>query len=282
MDLHSVTKHIDLAGEDFPVVDAGAGRPVLLLHGFPDSRFLWRQQIPALVDAGYRVIAPDLRGFGEAPRPVDVRAYRRPLLVADVLNLLDRLGLDRVTLVGHDWGASLSWSVAGSYPERIDRLVVLSVGAPTSPGWETIAQREKSWYFDFFCKTGYAEAQITRQDWRLFREWSRGQGDQERYLTDLARPGALTAGLNWYRGAFMPPLPGEGPLPELPAWVQVQCPTMGMWSEGDPFLLEAQMAMSGPMVDAPWRYERLGNAGHWLMLDQPVRLNTLLLDFLGS
>ena len=282
MDLDAVTTMVDLAGERFPVVDTGSGRPVLLLHGFPDSRHLWRYQIPALVEAGYRAIAPDLRGFGEAPRPAEIRAYRRPFLVADVLNLLDRMELERVALVGHDWGASLSWSVAGSYPDRIERLAVLSVGAPTSPGWETIPQREKSWYFDFFCKVGYAEAMLVRNDWKLFRDWSRGQGDQERYLRDLARPGALTAGLNWYRAAFMPPLPGEEPLPSLPAWDQVQCPTLGVWSEGDPFLLEAQVAMSGPMVNASWRYERVAEAGHWLMLDQPVRLNALLLDFLGS
>ncbi len=282
MDLHSVTKSVDLVGERFPVIDVGSGDPVLLLHGFPDSRFLWRHQIPALVDAGYRVIAPDLRGFGDAPRPAEVRAYRRPFLVADVVNLLDSLGLERVSLVGHDWGASLSWSMAGSCPERIDRLAVLSVGAPTSPGWDTIAQREKSWYFDFFCKIGYAEAALVRDDWRLFREWSRGQGDQERYLADLARPGALTAGLNWYRAAFMPPAPGEDRPPSLPAWDQIQCPTLGVWSDGDPFLLEAQVAMSGPMVNAPWRYERIANAGHWLMLDQPTRLNNLLLEFLRS
>ncbi|MHB1326568.1 MAG: alpha/beta fold hydrolase [Gemmatimonadales bacterium] len=282
MNLDSVTKRIDLAGESFPVIDAGSGNPVLLLHGFPDSRFLWRHQIPALVDAGHRVIAPDLRGFGDAPRPVEVRAYRRPFLVADVLNLLDRLGLDRVAVVGHDWGASLSWGVAGSYPDRITRLAALSVGAPSSPGWDTIAQREKSWYFDLFCRSGYAETLLARDDWKLFREWSRGQGDHERHLKDLARPGALTAGLNWYRGAFLPLAPGEDPLPSLPAWDQVQCPTLGVWSDGDPFLLEAQVALSGPMVNAPWRYERVTDAGHWLMLDQPDRLNALLIEFLRS
>ena len=96
--------------------------------------------------------------------------------------------------------------------------MVLSVGAPASPGWETTAQREKSWYFDFFCKPDIAEATLMADDWRLFREWTRGQGDLERYLKDLARPGALTAGLNWYRAAFMPLAPDEAPLPAVPAW----------------------------------------------------------------
>jgi pimeloyl-ACP methyl ester carboxylesterase len=281
-DLGLVTRIVELGDERFPVVDAGTGPAVLLLHGFPDSRFLWRHQVPALTEAGYRVIAPDLRGLGDAPRPIEVRAYRRPFLVGDVLGLLDRLELDRVHLVGHDWGASLSWRIAGSYSHRVDHLVALSVGAPASPGWETIAQREKSWYFDFFCKPGIAEATLAADDWKLFREWSRGQGDQERYLRDLARPGALTAGLNWYRAAFMPPDPGEPTPPALPAWNKVKCPALGVWGDGDPFLLEPQIAMSAASVDAPWRYERLSGAGHWLMLDQPDTLNALLLEFLGS
>jgi len=160
--------------------------------------------------------------------------------------------------------------------------VALSVGAPSSPGWQTVAQREKSWYFDFFCKRGLAEAALAADDWKLFREWSRGQGDQSRYLADLARPGALTAALNWYRGAFAPPEPGEEPVDPLPAWDRVQRPTLAVWGDADPFLLEPQIAMSAAVVDAPWRYERLDGAGHWLMLDRPDRLNGLLTEFLGG
>jgi pimeloyl-ACP methyl ester carboxylesterase len=282
MDLNTVTRTVELKGEHFPVVDVGNGPAVLLLHGFPDSRFLWRAQVPALAAAGFRVIAPDLRGFGEAPRPIDVRAYRRPYLVADILGILDALGVTRAHLVGHDWGAALTWRLAGSYAERCDRVVVLSVGAPTSPGWETVEQREKSWYFDFFLKTGVAEETLMADDWKLFREWSRGQGDQERYLRDLARPGALTAGLNWYRAAFTPLPPGEEPLPQLPPWERIRHPVLGVWSDRDPFLLEPQMAQSASTVEGPWRYERIADAGHWMMLDKPEELNRLLIDFLRT
>ena len=136
MDLSLVTRTVELAGERFPVVDVGTGPAVLLLHGFPDSRFLWRHQVPGLSEAGYRVIAPDLRGFGDAPRPADVRAYRRPFLVADVLGLLDQLGLDRVHLVGHDWGASLSWRIAGSYPDPSANMTARAA-TTVSPAPET-------------------------------------------------------------------------------------------------------------------------------------------------
>lgn len=287
MDINAITKMIEIKGERFPVVDLGAGPAVLLLHGFPDSRFLWRYQLPALAAAGFRVIAPDLRGFGDAPRPTAVRPYRRPFLVADILGILDALGVQRTHLVGHDWGAALAWGLAGAYPERFDRVVVLSVGAPGNPGWNTIAQREKSWYFDFFLKTGIAEAALLADNWQLFREWSRGQGDHERHLHDLARPEALTAALNWYRAAFtrLPPddpsIPQDSaPTPRLPSWDRIRVPVLGVWSDEDPFLLEPQMMLSAGVVEAPWRYERISGAGHWMMLDQPDELNRLLIDFL--
>ena len=280
IDINAITKTIEIKGEHFPVADAGDGPAVLLLHGFPDSRFLWRYQLPALAAAGFRVIAPDLRGFGDAPRPTTVRPYRRPFLVADVLGILDALGVQRTHLVGHDWGAALTWRLAGSYPELFDRVAVLSVGAPGNPGWNTIAQREKSWYFDFFLKTGIAEAALMADGWKLFREWSRGQGDQERYLRDLMRPEALTAALNWYRAAFTQSPPDEAPLPRLPSWDRIRIPVLGVWSDEDPFLLEPQMTLSAGVVEAPWRYERISGAGHWMMLDQPEELNRLLIEFL--
>src|SRR5689334_7439129 len=90
-DIDTITRSVEVNGERFPVADAGNGEVVLLLHGFPDSRFMWRNQISALTGAGYRVIAPDLRGFGDAPRPTELRPYRRPFIIADVLGILDAL-----------------------------------------------------------------------------------------------------------------------------------------------------------------------------------------------
>lgn len=282
MDIDTVTKTIEIKGERFPVVDVGTGPTVMLLHGFPDSRFLWRYQIPALSAAGFRVIAPDLRGYGDAPGPTGLRPYRRPFIAADILGLLDALDAGRVHLVGHDWGAAMTWRLAGSYPERFDRAVVLSVGAPSSPGWVTIEQREKSWYFDFFIKPGIAEEGLMADNWKLFREWSRGQGDHERHLRDLARSGALTAALNWYRAAFSALSADEAPLPQLPVWDRIRIPVLGVWSDQDPFLLEPQMTQSTVAMGAPWRYERMIGVGHWMMLDKPDELNRLLVDFLRA
>lgn len=274
--IDAATKTIDAGGLTFPVVDAGTGPPVLLLHGFPDSRHLWRHQVGPLVDAGFRVIAPDLRGFGDAPKPEAVDDYRLTASMKDVTGILDRLSVPRVRLVGHDWGAALAWTIAAAHPDRIDRLTVLSVGAGGTSGTTTIEQREKSWYFLFFQFEGIAEAWLTRDDWRLFREWSRGQGDVDRYLKDLARPGALTAALNWYRANVRPRPPVERSA--VPA--KIPCAVMGVWSDRDPFLTEKHVKHSHERVSGPWRYETIAGAGHWMMLDRPDELNRLLLDFL--
>jgi pimeloyl-ACP methyl ester carboxylesterase len=264
-------------GVELSVLDEGEGRPVLMLHGFPDSSELWRLQVPALVDAGMRVIAPDLRGFGESERPADVREYRVGRSVADMVAVLGSLGVDRAAVVGHDWGAGVAWALAAFVPDRVERLVAMSVGHPDAQRERTTESREKAWYTLLFQFEGVAEELLMRDDWALFREWTRGDGDVEPAIERLARPGALTAGLNWYRASMHPrfQLRERDPVPS------VRMPVLGMWSTRDHFLLEQQMMRSEAWVDGAWRYERIEDASHWLQLDRPDRVNELLLEFLG-
>ncbi|MFL5926024.1 MAG: alpha/beta fold hydrolase [Gaiellaceae bacterium] len=263
-------------GISLHVHDEGEGDPVVLLHGFPDSSALWRNQIPALVAAGHRVLAPDLRGFGRSDRPLEVDAYRITTLAADVVAVLDAVGVERAHVVGHDWGAGLAWVVAGLHPERVNRLVAMSVGHPNARAL-TLEQREKSWYMLWFQFEGLAEEVLPRDDWKLLREWTRGNGDIDRYVEDLSRPGAVTAGLNWYR-ANVPPQRELAPRRAFPA---VAAPTLGLWSSGDDYLLEQPMRSSGEHVTGGFRYERIEGASHWLQLDAPERVNELLLEFLA-
>src|SRR5688572_22545799 len=128
MDLGPVTKMVSAGGLSFPVVDHGQGPAVLLLHGFPDDRHLWRYQVGPLVKAGFRVIAPDLRGFGDAPRPADPKEYGLPIVIRDLLGILDALKVQRVQLVAHDWGAAVGWRMAAEHPDRVLRYAALSVG----------------------------------------------------------------------------------------------------------------------------------------------------------
>ena len=263
-------------GLSLEVQDAGAGDPVVLLHGFPDSSYLWRKQIPALVENGHRVIAPDLRGFGASDKPQEVEPYRITNSAADVVAILDALDLERAHVVGHDWGAGLAWVVAGLYPDRVEKLVAMSVGHPNTQV-PTVEQREKSWYMLWFQFEGLAEEVVPRDDWKLLREWTRGNGDVERFIEDLSRPGALRAGLNWYR-ANVPPQRELAPRRAFPA---IASSTMGLWSSGDDYLLEGPMRDSGAHVTGGWRYERIEGASHWLQLDEPARVNELLVSFLS-
>jgi pimeloyl-ACP methyl ester carboxylesterase len=264
-------------GVELAVLDEGDGQAVLLLHGFPDSSALWRYQVPALVGAGFRAIAPDLRGFGESDRPRDVSDYSIRRSFVDMITLLDELEIERAHVVGHDFGAGLAWVLAGLAPERVDRLVVLSVGHPNTLREPSVEQREKFWYQLFFQFTGIAEQLLTRDDWRLFRQFARGAPDRDRYLEDLSRPGALTAGLNWYRANSAP----QRELEDRPAFPAAQADTLGIWSSGDAYLLEEGMARSGAFVTGTWRYERIEDASHWVQLDAADRVNELLLEFFG-
>ena len=124
----------------------GEGPDVLLLHGFPDSADLWRNQIPALAEAGYRVIAPDLRGSGHSDAPEGKSNYTLDKLIKDVAGLMGHLGVERARVVGHDWGAILGWFFAIEHPEHVDRYVALSVGHPTAYQKAGIAQKLRSWY----------------------------------------------------------------------------------------------------------------------------------------
>jgi pimeloyl-ACP methyl ester carboxylesterase len=263
-------------GVELAVVDEGDGPPVLLIHGFPDSSHLWRHQVAALTAAGYRAIAPDLRGFGDSDRPREVSAYRVRHSVADMVAVLDALEIERAHVVAHDWGATVGWALAAHAAERVDRFVVLSVGHPNALRRPTIEQRERAWYPLLFQFEGTAEELLMRDDWRLLRQWTRGAGDVERAIDDFSRPGALTAGLNWYRANSRP----ESELRERPPFPSVAADTLGLWSDGDAYLVEEQMTGSAEYVVGEWRYERIDDASHWMQLDQPDRVNELILDWL--
>jgi pimeloyl-ACP methyl ester carboxylesterase len=268
-------RRIPGSGVELAVRDQGEGPPVLLLHGLPDSADVWRHQLAALTGAGLRAVAPDLRGFGASEKPAEVGAYRVGRSVADMVALLDALELERVRVVGHDWGAAVAWALASFVPDRVERLVVMSVGHPRTP--RTIEQRRLAWYVLLFQFEGVAEALLTRDDWQLAREWAASHPDLEERLAALREPGALTAALGWYRANLHPARELDPPRDVPP----VQVPTLGLWSDADEFLTEDQMVRSGEYVAGPWRYERIAGASHWMQLDAADRVSELLVEFLA-
>ncbi len=270
---------IEANGLRFEVADEGSGTPVVLLHGFPDTSVMWRHQVAALTGAGYRTIAPDMRGRGRSDRPGDVADYALTKIVGDVTGIMDALGIQRAHVVGHDWGAVVAWAVAMFAPDRVDHLVAISVGAPGAGGPPTLEALQKGWYRILFQFPGIAEDLAQRNDWYLIRELLQGGGEGfDTYKSSLSEPGALTAGLNWYRAiAPVERLIPAGPGPQFPP---VAAPTMGVFGTADLYVTEEGMVKSVTKVTGPWRYERLEGVGHFIPLEAPDRLSELLLDFL--
>jgi pimeloyl-ACP methyl ester carboxylesterase len=254
----------------------GDGPPVLLLHGFPDTGRVWRHQVPALADAGYRVVVPDLRGYGLSGQPPEVGSYAMPFLLADALGILDHLGARHATIVGHDWGAGIAWALAALHPERVDQLATLSVGHPAAFAAAGLAQREKSWYMLLFQFPGVAERWLSQDEWSNFRAWAR-HPDADAVIAELEVSHSLTPALNWYRANLPPETLLAGP-PTLPP---VHAPALGLWGSGDIALTEAQMTASKDHILGPWQYKRLDGVGHWMQLEAPDTVSRLLVEFLN-
>lgn len=264
-------------GLRFYVVDEGQGTPVVLLHGFPDTSYLWRHLIPELVGAGYRAIAPDLRGRGKSERPERAEDYALTKCVTDVAAIMDALGVERAHVIGHDWGAATAWLFASLMPARVDHLVAVSVPHPSTRGQPRLEELQKGWYRLLFLFPGI-EATLQQDDWYMMRTLLQDGGDLQQYLKDLSEPGALTAALNWYRGNIAVERLMAPPA-RLPA---ISAPTLGIFSTGDLYLTEDAMLRSAEFVTGPWRYERIEGVSHWIPTDAPERFNHLVLDFLRS
>ena len=257
---------------DLAVADEGQGEPVLLLHGFPDRAEMWRHVAERLRAAGRRTIVPDLVGFGESSAPPGLGAYRIGQVVTDLEQLLGSLGVDGpVDVVGHDWGAGVSWAMATTRPERVRRHVALSVGHLTAFMRAGLDQKRRSTYMLVWQVPVLSERLLAQDNFRRFRDIPGGYPDIEQAVADLSRPGRLTAGLKWYRANVLPSL-----FRRLP---RCTVPTLGMLGSEDPALGEEQMVASGRYMDAPWRYERLEGSGHWLSLDAPDRVSELALEW---
>ena len=265
---------LDVNGIRMHATTTGQGPTVLLLHGFPDTHTVWRKQVGPLAAAGYRVLAPDLRGYGRSEAPGGVYDYTLDKLRADVISLLDALHIDKVTLVGHDWGGLIGWQIAAMWPHRVERLVALSTGHPSAIARAGMLQRLRMTYVLGFILPGIAEHTLRAGDWFLLRQFTSEPGQADIWKRDLSAPGRLTAALNYYRANLNLSFPHSYP--------RVRVPVMGVWSDRDPALGERQMRDSAHYVEGEFRFERVRDADHWLQLTAHERVNALLLDFLGS
>jgi len=281
-------RRIEAGGLSFMVDEAGEGEDVaLLLHGFPESRFSWRHQIPLLADLGWHVIAPDLRGYGESSRPAGVENYRLDHLVGDVAALFDAVGARRRLLIGHDWGAVIAWCFAIEQRLPLEGLVIMNVPHPAVFARvlrTTWRQRLRSWYVAFFQIPGLPEAMMKARDGRAVANAFVGMAvDKSRFppeVTDVYRrnallPGAMTAMINYYRAnTGLLSRFGRG----APA---IDIPTLMIWGEEDKALDIACTEGYQTLVQ-DFTLERLPNVSHWVQQEAPEKVNAILADWLAA
>lgn len=266
-------------------VEVGEGPLVVLLHGFPQFWYMWRFQIPALAGAGFRVVAPDMRGYNLSEKPRGVSSYRVELLARDVERLILACGEESAMVVGHDWGAAVAWVTAMMYPERVKRLGILNVPHPErfARGLLRPAQLLRSSYMFFFQIPRLPEKGLVVGDFASLRYALRNEQmhpgaftdeDIERYVEALARPGALTAALNYYRALFR-----RNPLKARALLRRIEAPVMVIWGERDRYLGK-DLAEPDPTWVPNLRVERLPDASHFVAEDRPDEVNSLLIGFL--
>lgn len=268
-------------------VEAGSGPLVILLHGFPEHWYAWRHQIPVLAAAGFHVVAPDMRGYNLSDKPRGVRRYRVEELSADVAALVRHFGASQAHVVGHDWGGLVAWWTAILHPEVVSRLAILNAPHPAvvPRGLFRNGQLRRSRYVFLFQIPWLAERRFAADDYAVMRRRLRrdpvhasafSDEDIDRYVEAMAQPGALTAGMNYYRAAF------RGVL-RLSAKARraLAMPTLLVWGERDRYLGLHLIEGTERWV-RDLRVERIADASHWVQSDAPERVTALLLELLQN
>lgn len=272
-------------GLTFHVAEAGpeAGPLVILLHGFPEFWYGWVKQIPALVAAGYRVWAPDQRGYNLSDKPAGVGAYAVDQLSRDVVGLISAAGREKAVVIGHDWGAMVAWRVAQRYPASVTKLVAMNVPHPDVMAANlrhNLRQALRSWYVLVFQIPWLPERLLRLGNWQVAANALRRSSkpntfsdrDLDRYRQAWSQPGAMTAMINWYRAGTRDPAPAND---------RIRVPTLLLWGAEDRFL---GSEMAQPSID---RCD-VGNlilypeATHWLHHEMPAQINHAIVSFVGD
>jgi pimeloyl-ACP methyl ester carboxylesterase len=284
-------KHLHANGIEFAYLEQGTGPLVLLLHGFPDNARSWSHQLPALAAAGYRAVAPNLRGYPPSEIPTD-GFYDRATLAADIAELIRQLGHgQRVHLIGQDWGAAIAYAVLAAVPELIDRAVVMAVPHPAMVARSLLDARHvhHSFHWFFFQLPGLPEQALAANDFAfidyLWQHWSAPGYEDATHIADikrmLAEPGALTATLGYYRAMF-DPAKADPRLETLRQSMNrpISVPTLALCGGADP--RAELMQDQAQYFTGEYRLELVPGAGHFLHREQPGQVNRLILDWLAA
>lgn len=278
VDTNGVRLHVRVAGHD-------DGPLVVLLHGFPESSYGWRHQIPYLAAAGYRVWAPDQRGYGASDKPERIAAYGLDVLADDVTGLIDAAGRSQAVVVGHDWGGMVAWHVARRSPQRVSKLVVLNVPHPSVMRAHlrtNLAQFRRSLYVLAFQVPLLPERALGREDGRSLaralvatsRPRTFSEAELAEYRRSWAGPNALRAMLDWYRAALRHP-------PVRVRDARIAVPTLLIWGAQDRFLGSEMASPSIELCD-DGRLVVIDSATHWLQHEEPDRISAMIDGFVRA
>jgi pimeloyl-ACP methyl ester carboxylesterase len=271
-----------LADVQMHYVEAGDGPLVVLLHGFPEFWYGWRLQIKALAAAGFRVVAPDMRGYNLSSRPKGVANYDIEKLADDIRDLVHKRGAQSALVAGHDWGGSVAWATAMKHPEIVDRLAVLNAAHPRklSQGLHHPGQLRKSWYFFFFALPDLPDAVVHADNWHFFRHFLHDARpeytaeEMDRYIEAWSQPGAASGMINYYRSSV------RTPAKKAEAAIHpIKAPTLVIWGQRDAYLGQELAEPEHDDVPNLERVERLPDAAHWVHHDEAHQVNQLLTSF---
>jgi pimeloyl-ACP methyl ester carboxylesterase len=273
--------YVQRDGLRFEVTDRGPAEApvVILLHGFPSDRRCWDTVSDRLVEAGYRTLAPDQRGYSPGARPRGRRAYRLDALGDDILGLADAAGVARFHLVGHDWGAVVAWHLAGTVPGRVATLAAVSVPHPRAMRRAAVHSRQalRSWYMLAFQVPALPERLLARRGGAGLRKALQSSGLEagaaRRYARRAEDPAGMRGPIGWYRAIPFAPRGASRPVP---------VPTVMIWSAGDAFITRFAAEGAAAWVDAPYRFVEVPGANHWLPENNPDPVADAVLDHLAA
>ena len=271
-------------------VTIGEGPLIVFLHGFPEFWKSWKHQI-SFFSKKFKVVALDMRGYGETERPIQVGEYRIEKLARDVTELIDSLGQKKATVVGHDWGGAVAWATAMMNPSFVEKLIVMNAPHPAivqRNAFRNYAQMQKSWYMFFFLLEKAPEKVLSSNNFEILKHMFEisikrkdrfSLSDIEEYVSSWSKEGGITGGLNYYRANLNEEFWGN--LGESIPFPKIKIPTLQIWAEDDMFLgKELAEGTKEFVVDVPFSLKVIPNCGHWVQQEAPEEVNQIMEEFL--
>jgi len=276
--------YITTNGIKLHYVTQGDGPLMLMLHGFPEFWYSWRHQIPEFAK-DYKVVALDLRGYNDSDKPKQQSAYVMREFLQDVKGVITGLGYEKCILVGHDWGGAIAWSFAHTYPEMVERLIVMNIPHPAkfAEGLRTPQQLMRSSYMFFFQLPGLPEMLLQASDYQAIETAFKGmavdksaftQADIDAYKDAASKRGALTAALNYYRNVWQQGLLNHN-------WDVLEVPTLLIWGESDT-ALGKELTYGTDKYVRNLQIKYIPNCSHWVQQEKPQIVNQYMREFLAT